>query len=286
MLKSTENRESLATDATGDESLNIQDYLDASGDASRRTRSVHFILVIASVLVFAGLVNSLQHSWMLARIHVSNDPTAPYVVSKIGPAPVSPTPTELIAYQNRYREYYAALMKTYVDTHYIVRVPVFGFTVDANDLGMLGGIGFVVIMVVFRFCVSREVDNIVLSFKAAARLKKSLQFYHLLAMRQVFTVPDDGEIKRGAMLLWVPKAFCFAPLVVHLSVTGHDILTAVVGQQLSDLRTRVLFTCEGLVAAILIALTYQVVSRLRKLDKLWSQEWQTIKPQVVSPTLE
>jgi len=257
-----------------DDSLDIQDYLDASGDASRRTRSVHFIMVIASVLVLAGLVNSLQNSWMLARIQASNSPTAPYVLSKIGPPPTNPTPNETVAYQNRYREFYSALVKTYVDTHYIVRVPVFGFTVDVNDLGMLGGIGFIVIMVVFRFCVSREVDNIVLSFKAARRLGKSVQFYHLLAMRQVFTVPDDGEIKRGKLLLWVPKAFCFAPLAVHLSVAGHDILTAVVGHQLSDVRTRILFVCEAVVALVLIALTYQVVTRLRKLDKIWKDEWE------------
>jgi hypothetical protein len=264
-----------------DDSLDIQDYLDASGDASKRTRSVHFILVIASVLVLAGLINSLQHSWMLARIKASNSPTAPYVVSKIGPPPTNPTENENVAYQNRYREFYAALMRTYVDTHYIVRVPVFGFTVDANDLGMLGGIGFIVIMVVFRFCVSREVDNIVLSFKAAGRLGKSVQFYHLLAMRQVFTVPNDGEIKRGALLLWVPKAFCFAPLIVHLSVAGHDVLTAVVGHQLSDIRTRILFACEAVVAIVLVALTYQVVSRLRKLDRIWNDEWEaSVKPKL------
>lgn len=235
-------------------------------------------MVIASVLVLAGLVNSLQHSWMLARIHVSNDPTSPYVVSKIGnPPPAGASANDVIAYQNRYREYYGAMMKTYVDTHYIVRVPVFGFAIDANDLGMLGGVGFVVILVVFRFCVSREIDNIVLSFRAAKRLGMLSQFYHLLAMRQVFTVPDDGIINRGVLLRWLPKAFCFGPLAVHLGVTGHDILTAVVGEQLSDLRTRVLFVCEALVALVLTALTFQVVSRLRKLDGIWAKKWQEVR---------
>jgi hypothetical protein len=261
-----------------DSSLNIQDYLDASSDASKRTRGVHFIMVIASVLVFAGLINSLHNSWMLARIQLSNDPDSKYVQSKIGKRPEAGRPQhEIDAFARRYQEYYSALMKTYVDTSYVVRVPVFGFTVDANDLGVLGGIAFVIILVVFRFCVSREVDNLRLSFEAADDLDQLVSFYHLLAMRQVFTIPHTERINRTALLLWVPKAFCFAPLFVHVLVVGHDMYTAGVGKLLSDTRTTILFASEGLIFLALLGLTLNVLTRLKRLDDEWAARWPKVE---------
>lgn len=48
--------------------LRITDYLDASGDASRRARIVLATLVIASILTGMGVLNSLQFSWMRHRL--------------------------------------------------------------------------------------------------------------------------------------------------------------------------------------------------------------------------
>ena len=55
-------------------------------------------------------------------------------------------------------------MRTYVDS-WVIRVPFFGFSFDVNDLGFIGGIGFVIILVCFRLCLSREIDNLRLSFE-------------------------------------------------------------------------------------------------------------------------
>ena len=257
------------------QSLDIQDYLDATADAARRTRNASITVVIASVIVFSGLLNSLQNSWMLQRIHTSNSMRSEYVLGKIGKVPPIETPdnAEFRAFENRYREFYASLMRTYVDSSYVIRVPFFGFKVDANDLGVLGGIAFVIILVMLRFCISREVDNLKISFLEAKSLGQLREFYTLLAMRQVFTIPDSGSINRTPFLVWIPKLFCFVPLVVHIAVMAHDFTTVGVGTALSDVHTAILFSCEVLLTFTLIVLTAMVVTRMRRVDRLWDQYW-------------
>jgi hypothetical protein len=258
--------------------LDIQDYLDASSHAAGRTRSACIVVVVASVLVFAGLLNSLQHSWLLQRLRASNPDHSSYVATKIGSPPISPdlNSTEWRHYEIRYREFYSALSRTYADSSYIIRVPFFGFTVDANDLGLLGGISFVVILVMLRLCISREVGNLHISFKKAEGLGRLSEFYNLLAMQQVFTVPP-GTITRDSLLLWVPKLFFSAPLTVHLAVVAHDFATIGIGRGLSDTHALIVLVCEVGLAIVIAALTGMVLTRLRRLDDVWLEYWQKVE---------
>jgi hypothetical protein len=89
--------------------LDVQDYLDATSDAAKRKRSAGITVVIASLVVFAGLLNSLQHSWMRERLLLCNGVTSPYVIDKIGAPPAAHA-----AWQLRYQQFYASLMQTNV----------------------------------------------------------------------------------------------------------------------------------------------------------------------------
>src|SRR5206468_12598531 len=73
----------------------------------------------------------------------------------------------------RYLEFWAAVARTYVDNSWVIRVPFFGFSFDVNDLGLLGGIGFLTILVCLRFCLSRELNNLRLSFDVARDRKST-----------------------------------------------------------------------------------------------------------------
>lgn len=106
-----------------DHSLNLQDYLDATSDSAKRTRTVLVALVVACVLAFAGFLNSLGGSWMLSRVHSFSDPKSEYVVNKLGFTPVSEQ-------DDRYKEFYTAVVRAYVDNAFTIRVPFFGFTFD------------------------------------------------------------------------------------------------------------------------------------------------------------
>lgn len=264
--------------------LDIQDYLDATGDSAKRSRNITIAIVIACVLVFTGLLNSLQSNWMLNRIKASSRPDSTYIKNKIGDPPPgwelqkSDHPS-VRYYDFRYREFVSALSKSYVDSAMLVRVPFFGIAVDVNDLGLVGGIGFVILLIWYRFSLSREVDNLRLSFSEAKSLGQLKEFYNLLAMRQVFTVPKTDHIKRTFLLLWFPKLICWMPVILHSSVTAYDIGgTPDIGQELSHARFAVLVVAELSIACLLIILAVMATQRQRRIDRIWDEQWEEIKP--------
>lgn len=170
----------------------IQDYLDACGESAKRTRNVIVVLVIATVLVFAALLNSQQSNWMHRRLLKMGDMHSTYVESKLGTYPQREKYKDDIAYKDaiaqyerRYNDLWAAVVRTYVDTSLVIRVPFFGFSFDVNDLGFLGGTGFLTILVCLRFCLTREVNNLLLSFDQARHTSGvELREFYLPSLRR------------------------------------------------------------------------------------------------------
>jgi hypothetical protein len=268
----------------------IQDYLDASSEASKRTRTVTIVLVIATVIVFAGLLNSQQTNWMHSRLLNLADEKGSYVESKLGKYPQRKSfaddssyrqATE--SYHQRYSGLWEAVARTYVDNSWVIRVPFLGFTFDVNDLGLLGGIGLLVVFVCYRFFLSREVDNLRLSFEEARRIGKEEleEFYKLLAMRQVFTVPRTPYIRRTRFLMYAPKLICWFPVLVYLAVTYNDGATRWIGAVLQEPRYRFLIFFELIASGFLIVLAFMVTKRLVRMDKLWDECWREIQAKPV-----
>lgn len=266
-------------------SLDVQDYLDATSDASKRTRTVTIILVVASIVVWVGLLNSLQGHWMLRRMVNLADIHGEYTESKLGAYPDSTKFGNLATYrravelyEERYRDLCAAISRAYVENSLIIRVPFLGISVDVNDLGLLGGTSLLIILGCFRFCLSREIDNLKLSFEEAERLDKLSEFYHLLAMRQVFTIPTTRHIKRTNFLLVTPKLICWLPLGVHLLVVANDVWkTAWIGDTLNHLRFKILMGIEIILTFLLLLATLMVIRRLKRLDAVWNVWWHKVQ---------
>jgi len=261
----------VVTTPSEQENLDIQDYLEAASHAAKRTRSACIVVVVASVLVFAGLLNSLQNAWLLERIRISNADKSKYVADRIGAIPQAKSLNglEMHLYEIRYREFYSALSRTYAENSYVIRVPFFGVSVDVNDLGLLGGISFVIALIMLRLCLSREVGNLRLSFAEAKTMGRLAEFYKLLAMQQVFTVPR-GTVKRDLLFTWVPRVFFVMPTVVHAAVVVHDLATLEIGQLLSSLHTMIVLSCEIVIFLMILALTVMVLVRLKRLNTVWS----------------
>jgi hypothetical protein len=269
--------------------LGIESYLEASSDASRRTRNITFTLIVASVLVFAGLLNSFQGRWMQARMHQLGNIHGEYTQMQLGPYPhpnddkgkkkdEKEYEKEVTLYEQRYRDLWSAVARAHVENSLVIRVPVFGFTLDVNDLGVLGGIGFVFILGCLRFFLSREVDNLRLSFQEALGLgaKEFGEFYNLLAMKQVFTVPLSKYIKVGKFLKIPPKLLPWLPTVMQVAVVGYDLKTRKIGELLNKERYRFEVGLEALIALILIYLAVSVTLRLIRVDEIWSACWKYI----------
>ncbi|HYX71726.1 MAG TPA: hypothetical protein VE732_03070 [Nitrososphaera sp.] len=265
-----------------DRSLDLQDFLDATSDSAKRTRTIMILLVVACVLALVGFVNSLRSGWMLERLQKVSDPNNAYVVEKLGKPDLKDTDA-------RYNNFHAAISRGYVENALTVRVPFFGVAFDINDLGLLGGFGFIVVLTLLRFSIRTEIVSLRLAFKAATKAaeddRKQLEtFYDLLAMRQVLTLPhmEDRDIEwvanRSLILRAIPKLICFLPIVVYSLVAGHDYVTRDIGNAINPLHTKILLTYTGLFWAVILALSIWCFLKLRKIDSVWEEYWLKVSP--------
>jgi hypothetical protein len=259
--------------------VEIQDYLDATSDATRRTRSVTITMVVTSVLILGALINSLQHQWMLERIHTFYNPRSEYVKSKILPPEERAGFHSFDAdYMEKYNLYYEALIRSYVDNGLSVKVPLFGFSIDVNDLGLLGGIAFVVILVMYRFSLSRELENLKIAMEKAGKFGQLCEFYEVLTMRQVFTIPPTRTLKKPSkVLIWTPKLICFLPLAVHVAVSTHDFSTFWVGRSIAAAHNWINQGLETFLFAFIFVFTVMALNRLKRTDVVWKDWWDQIQ---------
>ena len=236
-----------------------------------------YTIIITSVLLFSALVNSLQTHWMRQRLARANDPNSEYVSSFVGP-PAQANSPQGEARNERYKQFYSTLLRAYGDNSYVVRVPLLGVTFDVNDLGLIGGVTLVILLLTMRFVLSREGENLRLAFREAASLGQVEAFYRLLAMRQVLTVPPGTAIDRTWLVRWTPKVFIGLPLFVQVCVTTHDVWTASIGFQVTWSRTCLLLLSEIFLLGCIIVLTWIAVRQLVAVDSMWEDEWTRLRP--------
>lgn len=242
----------------------IQQYLDATAAASDRSRYVTVTMVVACLFVLVAAFNSMQ-GWMRRRIQIAADPTSAYVTSKIGNVPTDRE--ERAAYDRRYQALYGAMVGAYVESAFSLKVPVFGFAFDANDLGIFGGMAFVALMGMAIYCLERELYNLRLSFASFTGAELH-QFYTLLAMRQVFTIPPTGRSSATHVLSAFPKVLWALPLAIHVLVTLNDYSGKWIYDALKA-PTETLIAWEILFTILLIPLTILVFWRLIAIDNEW-----------------
>jgi len=252
--------------------LDIDDYLSASADASARTRSIITVMVVLIILVLAGLFNSLQSQWMKKRmIAVGNQTNHDYLDSKLDRAPTGDK--DAIEFYHKRREALAAALETaYVEGSLVVKVPFFGITFDVNDLGVIGGLAFLIVLSCYRFFLSREIDNLRISFTVAryAGADQLANFYSLLAMRQVFTIPESGFINRTPFLKYVPKLINWIPALLLILVATHDYVTRWIGDDLAKRRFWFEWACQLLCIVLTAILSRSLTIRLFWMDEIWN----------------
>lgn len=251
--------------------ITVQQYLDATAGASDRSRYVTVTMVATSLFVLVAVLNSMQ-SWMLRRVQAASNSESQYVISKIGQVPTDPIQRD--AYTKRYEALYAGLVKSYTDNAFSLRVPVFGFAFDTNDVGLFGGTALVAILGMMIYCLQRELDNLRLSFGTLEGAQLH-EFYTLLAMRQVFTIPPTTRTGVRHVASTFPKLLWFAPLAVQILVLCNDYDTKWIYAAL-QVPARRLLAWEMILAILLVVLTTLVIWRLIEIDKAWRECYERI----------
>lgn len=287
-------------------SPDLYSYLEAASESSSRARISVLVLVVGSVLALAGLLNSLSSAWMLQRVVEARSKHSVYVLSKLGYLSSEATglleqrqivkPKDLTTYlekeairtgesldevrktyDDHYEDFFRALVNTYTESAYTIRLPFFGASFDMNDLGIVGGIGFAIILLLVRFTLSREFENLKEAFAAAKSREQIVEFYKLLSMRQVLTIPPMRDRKPSAAMIVAPRVLCVLPLIVHGAVIVHDFATAGIGWSINYIHTIVLYCANSALFIIICFLTVMIVGMWKQIDVEWERAFAMCK---------
>lgn len=153
----------------------------------------------------------------------------------------------------------------------LINIPFSGSVFDVNSLGLWAGITFMVILLIFRFSLWREYNNLRLTFNEAK--DEHLKFcYRSLAMQQVLTVPPPLTRRQAHLrpqskvvqLLYLP------PFFIQLAIILNDIRTQSIGELFSS---KLAFWSTGvsmLLLVFIVILTWKCLKLSYAIDEAWA----------------
>lgn len=252
-------------------SFDHKDYVDAANDAAKRTRTVTIVLVVASVLIFIGWYNSVLWGWPIDRIRRAFDANDQSIYRMIA---TNNTEIQKDAYRAQLQQ---AGLRAWIENVRFVRIPFFGIAFDVNDLGAIGGLGFITILMMMMYSLTSEIKNLKISFKEAVHHNQLSAFYHALAMRQVFTVPHMIGEERSRRLAIAPKLVCILPAFIFSLGMLYDYSTVFISPlfQFKDA-----FPSLAIEAIWLFPIWYLSVKCFKKqnrIDNIWEHYWNYIQ---------
>lgn len=152
----------------------------------------------------------------------------------------------------------------------LIHIPFSGNVFDVNTLGLWGGITFTVILLMFRFSLWREYNNLKLAFNEAK--PEHLRYCYLaLAMQQVLTVPpalaqNQPHLKpqgKVIQLLYLP------PFLIQLAIIVNDVRTESIGEIFSSYLALISIGLSGLLLMAIVRLTLRCLKLSFAIDKEW-----------------
>ncbi len=211
--------------------FSIKEYLETCTEAAKRVRFATIILMVVTVLVLAGYLNSFELSWSFLRIDFHNEmdmqladdqrrlecvmginantvgcgalsgQTAANITSKAkcgntvcdDPKVIKEDIEKLECYRcakDNSADLLRALRRSVVDNSYSIKVPFFGTSFDINDLGLIGGLSLVIVLMMSRLSLRTYIVSLRVAKKAAVQTNLVGEFYDILASRQLFVFPS------------------------------------------------------------------------------------------------
>lgn len=300
-----------------DAHFDLKEYVDAANDASNRSRYVSIVLLIATILVFVGLNNQYFNSWFLDDLRTAYEPGDSYTRGLLLPMAFRGESQDTKGFfscdknidknceppaQVAKRDAERALMRMHMESRLLMRIPILGVSLHVNDLGLIGGLTLIVLLLMTRTSLSREIKNLNYSFKKAWEAARLDEFYHGLAMRQLFTVPHMKGERRNRFLSKAPYVVCLLPAVIYLMLVAYDSLTMMripryrqgVHNFLLDIYQSPsqgisysrLILLEWSLAIVIILLVRRCLERQHYVYLIWDYYWKLLKPKPVLCLLE
>jgi len=231
--------------------VELSAYLDRVNEASARVRQTLYVLVTASIVIFAAVWDTQSTGWPYQRAVISQ---AEYKYfgwdtkkeAELSSNKAQKAQLDLFRRSKQYanlsghwdqkfdtqtitemRMHVKALAdaasKSYADLT-IIKVPVFGVAIDVNDFGTLGGFVFVATLTILSLSLFRQHSNLKIAFSTAIGAQQLGTCYKLLSMSQVLTIPPAWGHQHDwrAKLSFLPRLLYLLPLGVQLFVFLND----------------------------------------------------------------
>lgn len=271
----------------------IKSLINATNIASTRSRKIVLLLVFTSVIAFAAYWNSRPSGWPNQRFQVINKAYEKFILDQI-----TDTSKQKFLYKNgvkmddkspfgdtaRMRDFLEQrnintvdelefLKKVYFnikENTFSVKIPILGVSFDINDLGLFSGITFSLLLFILWFCLEREWENLQITFKEASQVDLK-QYYKIMSMSQVFTVPARENRDLNILWLIVPKILYLLPLFTQLLICLNDIATSSVVNSISEPATTT-YNLVNIISIVCISvLTITTIVYVVKIDLLWNK---------------
>lgn len=282
-----------------DQDAIIFEMIKATKESGQRVRYVLIIIITASILAFAAFWNGISFSWKQNRLerlmtlceYISKDDSIMHnfknMVSESGKKKiiedwVNQFPETVRKSLEKAIEYFQPeklgktgiqhLLNNYKtfeeDNVNTIKVPFFGITFDINDLGIISGFSFIIILLIFQYSLDREMQNIrkvdrYIKNEFEDR-KKASEFYYILLMNQLFSLslashsnsdnhnatgtnsmrPEKRRIIRVLrtmtrvfrnvwFLIVSPKSLFILPVILLFVIVIYDCLTIKIGLKIN-----------------------------------------------------
>lgn len=296
------------------EYLDMQCYFDAVSAASRRSRATLLIITIFSVVMLSAILNSGPRSSQHRQFEVAKDVLLWLTELKEGAEPegldgiddgkerfklakiLYERDSVLLDSKEAARRTLDPLLSKGIDGRQMIKIPVLDLSLDTRTLTWFGGATYVVLLLMFRFGLYREKENLTITFLEARSRGCLSQCYHLLRMRQVLFIPKSRWNKRSDGGEWQEQAersgpardkgnwvWKLLPLLLFLLPLIFQSLLAVFS--LRDLmqsgETSRMQALEVLYHSVfffpVLLLTFSCFGESKQMDVLWNKQKRLIK---------
>ncbi|HYE55907.1 MAG TPA: hypothetical protein VD996_13740 [Chitinophagaceae bacterium] len=277
----------------------IQQICDASNATSNSTRSVLYVLVLVNVLALITVLNSINWNWTDARIH-----HAKKTIDTLRQKELAATDeTDKKRYQDSISVHSEVLKlheRSNVENYINIRVPIIGNAFDVNNLGIVAGVSFTILLFILRFTLGREIANLRLALNAITKrypnnanerdfagavperelphllpsinYTRRLHHYNSLSMNEIFTLPPleitPNRIQKK-FIGWLIMRIYYLPLITHLFIVLNDISTLRRGLDKSTEATLLSLIVGVLALCVILALSVKCTRLQLKMQRLY-----------------
>jgi hypothetical protein len=211
-----------------------------------------------------------------------------------------------------YYESYQQRERSLMENAYTVKVPFFGVAFDVNDLGLIGGIGLIIVLIMMRFSLRSYILSLRMGIKASTEFDSEVEFYEILASRQLFAFPTLKDSRQTIFQRKVEKWYLFVKWklfgkdekkydpnrlfdskshkvlrkfpyllfifvsVIYTFILINDIVTARLGYRINHGRMIILLTASSLFLPVIFFLSYWCITKWREIFILWNRFYKVV----------